>query len=76
MLCLIAPYDGCSFVSQLHVTCCDMCCLIVAENVLVKENNLIKIADFGLAIAVSDVPLDVDRSFHPAGTDCYMPPEV
>jgi serine/threonine protein kinase len=54
-----------------------ICCLIfVAENVLVKETNVVKIADFGLAIAVHDIPFDVEKSFHPAGTDCYMPPEV
>ena len=41
-----------------------------------KENNVIKIADFGLAIPINEIPFDVERSFHPAGTDCYMPPEV
>lgn len=68
----------CRSLVVVHTCTCssDVLLFDLAENILVKENNVIKIADFGLAIAVSDIPLDVERSFHPAGTDCYMPPEV
>ncbi|XP_065840015.1 uncharacterized protein [Oscarella lobularis] len=49
---------------------------IKPDNVLVfDEAYHVKIADFGLAIRLEDVDLDVERSY-PPGTENYMPPEA
>eukprot|EP00118_Oscarella_pearsei_P025824 m.308842 g.308842 ORF g.308842 m.308842 type:complete len:1044 (+) comp44959_c0_seq1:1986-5117(+) len=49
---------------------------IKPDNILfVEESCQVKIADFGLAIHVDDVALDVQRMY-PPGTENYMPPET